>query len=43
VEGIFPAVRIRDDRDQGDVFRAALWVGLLFALLAAATIFLRSY
>jgi rhomboid protease GluP len=42
VEGIYPAVSVIDDRETGDVLRAGIGVGLLFALLAAATIYIRN-
>ncbi|MGE5221751.1 MAG: rhomboid family intramembrane serine protease [Omnitrophica WOR_2 bacterium] len=41
VEGIFPNLTVVDNREGGDTLRASLGVGLLFTLLAAATIFLR--
>jgi rhomboid protease GluP len=40
-EGVFPDIRVVDRRDSGDAARASLAVGALFALLAAATSFLR--
>jgi hypothetical protein len=42
VEGIFPAVSVRDTRDGGDALRASLFVGVVFAALAGATLFLRA-
>jgi rhomboid protease GluP len=41
VEGIFPELKVTDSREPGDVMRAGLGVGVLFALLAAITIFMR--
>lgn len=41
VEGIYPALSLVDQRDNADILRATLGVGLLFTLLAAATIYLR--
>ncbi len=41
VEGIYPAISIRDTRDEADGLRAALLVGVVFAVLAGATLFLR--
>lgn len=41
VEGLYPAMALVDQRDNGDILRATLGVSLLFALLAAATIYLR--
>ena len=41
VEGIFPAVSVRDTRDGGDALRAAFFVGVVFAVLAGVTLFLR--
>ena len=43
VEGIFPALRVVDERDGSETLRAGISVGALFAVLAAATIFLRSH
>lgn len=40
VEGLFPAVDVKDTRGEGDVFRAALLVGVSFSLLAAGAILL---
>ena len=41
VEGIYPALKISDSREPGDMWRAAMAVGLAFVLIAAAAIFLR--
>jgi len=42
VEGVFPSFTFSDRREVGDVFRAAIGVGALFALVAAIAIYLRS-
>ena len=41
VEGIYPDLSLVDQRDNGEVLRATIGVGVLFTLLAAATIYLR--
>ena len=41
MKGAFPALSLTDERETGDVFRAGVWVGLLFTFLAAVTILLR--
>lgn len=41
VEGIYPLLRVRDQRQRGEVLLAGLGVGLLFALLVIATALLR--
>lgn len=41
VKEAFPVVTVRDQRASSDVVRAAMWVGVLFALLAALTIYFR--
>lgn len=41
VQGIFPQLSVVDERSSGDVVRAGISVGALFALLAAAAIVLR--
>ena len=41
VEGIFPALKILDERESSDVIRAGIWVTLLFTFLAAVTTFFR--
>lgn len=40
VEGVYPMLRLVDQRETGDVLRVGLVVGVLFAMLAAAKIFL---
>jgi rhomboid protease GluP len=42
VEGVYPFLSITDERDGNDTLRASLSVGLLFALLAATTIIIRT-
>jgi len=42
VEGIYPALTVVDERETGATLRASLSVGLLFVMLTAATIYLRS-
>ena len=41
VEGIYPALRLVDGRESGDVLRVAFAVGLIFAVLAAGIIYVR--
>jgi rhomboid protease GluP len=41
VEGVYPTFNVIDNREPGDVLRAGFGVGLLFALLAAVTIYMR--
>ena len=41
VDGIYPALKLVDDRPEGDIIRAGINVGLLFAVLTAVTIFLK--
>ncbi len=43
IEGLYPDLKVSDEREDGDTLRAGLGVGLLFALLAAATIFIRTH
>jgi len=40
VEGVYPSLTISDSRDEGDMWRAALVVGLVFSLLAGSVFFL---
>lgn len=42
IHGITPFLTLSDERDGGDAWRTLIAVGALFALLAAATIFIRS-
>lgn len=41
VEGVYPRLNMVDERERGDVWRTGLSVGLLFAMLAAVTIYIR--
>jgi rhomboid protease GluP len=41
VEGIFPAVTVKDNREPGDVVRAGLFVALVFLILTASTLLMR--
>lgn len=41
LDGIYPALKLVDDRQSGDIVRAGVNVGLLFAVLTAVTIFLK--
>ncbi len=41
VDGIYPSLKLVDDRPQGDIIRAGVNVGVLFAVLTAVTIFLK--
>ena len=41
VEGIYPYNALVDKRERGDVWRAAISVGLLFAFLVVVTVFLK--
>jgi len=41
MDGIYPSLKLVDDRPEGDVIRAGLNVGLLFAMLTAVTIYLK--
>lgn len=41
VDGIYPSLKLVDDRPDGDVIRAGINVGVLFAVLTAVTIFLK--
>jgi rhomboid protease GluP len=41
VEGVYPSLAVVDQRQPGDVLRAGFSEGLLFTLVAAATIFIR--
>lgn len=41
MDGVYPNLSLADEREGGDIFRAALVVGTLFAILAVAVIFLR--
>jgi rhomboid protease GluP len=41
LDGIYPSLKLVDDRETGDIIRAGVSVGLLFAALTAATIFLK--
>jgi len=41
LDGIYPSLKLVDDRPTGEVIRAGLNVGLLFAVLTAVTIFLK--
>jgi hypothetical protein len=41
MEGVYPDLSIVDNRETGDVVRGGLSVGLLFVLLAAASIYIK--
>ena len=41
VEGIYPSLSVSDDRESGDVVRAAIVVGALFVLIAGGIFYLR--
>jgi rhomboid protease GluP len=41
VEGLYPNVSVADERETGDVVRAAIVVGALFVLIAGGTFYLR--
>jgi rhomboid protease GluP len=41
VDGIYPSLKLVDDRPEGDIVRAGINVGVLFAVLTAVTIFLK--
>jgi rhomboid protease GluP len=41
VGGVFPALQFDDQRDAGDIFRAAIGVGVIFAIVALVTIYWR--
>jgi rhomboid protease GluP len=41
VEGLYPDLKLVDQREPGEVFRAAIGVGLVFVLVVVATIYMK--